>query len=412
MKRISKIILISLICLICMLSSISFATQNLTTNESIPEQINSQEDDISSESSVVSNEDIMLLSETALQEDTSVVATNGDLYYIDEEVEITDEIVNGDVYVIAQKVKISSNIIYGNIFVIAEEIDIQSSITGYAYIMAEKINLTGAVEGMYVLADEFNVNNGAIINTDIKTICDKFNLNGIIARNLLISAEDINIKSTGEYEVSVKGNITYSGNLDADEELIQGQINKVEVPTPNVEEIQKAKTKSEITDFIIKSLTALVIIAIVVLLLKDKFNYEKRESISYVKDIAIGFGLLILIPIAAIIICITIIGLPIGIIAIILYALALYVSLPIASIVIANQIFNEKLDTNVKKIFAGLLIYVIIKGIAYLPVIGGIINFLSILFGFEVILKKIFIRNKKLEVKVVETVADEITEEK
>lgn len=410
MKIKLKFFIISLICLI-LLSNISFATQNFTINENIVEQTeNLTNSELQNQiDNVVNNEFQNQVENTTnigtqnqVENEKNSINSYKDLYFIDNEVEITEDIVNGDIYVIAQNIKITSNIVYGNVFVIAENVEIDSEVTGYAYIIANRINVNNNIEGMYVLSNTLNINSDATIKTDVKAVCDELNLDGVIERNLLISSENININFAGELP-KVNGNITYSGNLNSDEEAILGEITKIEVPVPDAQEIQKVRIKTEITDFIIQSITALIVIAIVILLFNNKFNYENKVAINYVKDIAIGFGLLILIPIIAVVLCLTIIGLPIGIMAMVIYVLLLCISLPVASIVIAIQIFNEKLDTNVKKIFAGLLIYIIIKGISYLPVIGGIVRFLSLLFGFKIILEKIFMKDKKIEVKVVET---------
>lgn len=395
MKKKNKIIAIFMIFII-LIANVSLATE--TNLGEIPEA-NVINDASNMETTDGNLEDeIMLLSgnEMSLYDGADLGLDYGDLCVMDDEVQITNQTIYGDVYVMGKDVKISSNYVDGNVFVMAQNVEITSDISGYIFVMGQNVTISGVAEGIYGLGEEINVEESANIRNDAKICCDTFNLNGVIGRNLLITSENINIIASQNSGANVYGNMTYVGNLNASEEgLISGKINKIETPEKEKEEIKKDVMSVKITDFITNAVTALVIIAIIVLLFNNKCNYETRDAISYLKDIAIGFGLLILIPVASIIIMITVIGLPIGIIGILLYVISLCIALSVASIEIANQIFKDKLDTKVKKIFAALLIYIIIKLIAFLPIIGGCIKFLCILLGLGIILKKLFAKENK-----------------
>lgn len=386
-------------------ANISFATE-IQPRDVISEE---NQDDTSNVENL--DEDIMPISiDESDYAKTDTENNSGDLYIMQDNAEITNDTIFGDIYVMAENVNITSNLVDGNIFIIADKANINSTISGYAYILAKEVNFSGSIDGMYICANKVNISEVAMIRNDIKVCSEEFNLRGIINRNLLISAKNINIIRENS-NANIYGKLTYSGNLNADEDLIIGKVTKIE--KPKVEEKQeKDIAYTVIKEFIFSAVSVLIVITIILFIFKNNFKYEKREPVSYIKDIVIGLGLLIFIPIISVVLMITIIGLPIGMLAIIIYIIFLYLGLPVASIEIANQIFNEKLNTKLKKIFASLLVYVVLKLIAYIPIFGGIIKFLVVVLGFNIILNKIFkynkIENNKIEVtKVIDTNEEE-----
>ena len=148
------------------------------------------------------------------------------------------------------------------------------------------------------------------------------------------------------------------------------------------------------TDFIIQIVTALAVIALIVYV--STYKYEKKEIqvVDYLKDIGIGFLYFCMIPIVSVILMITVIGLPIGIFGLLLYFIAIYISIPITSIEISKLVLKEN-GTKVKSIFIALLIFVVFKIVKYIPIIGDIIRLLAILFGIRIIVKTILNKRPK-----------------
>jgi len=129
-------------------------------------------------------------------------------------------------------------------------------------------------------------------------------------------------------------------------------------------------------------------------LTKENILEEKMHIVDYLKDIGIGFLYFCMIPIVSVILMITVIGLPIGIFGLLLYFIAIYISIPITSIEISKLVLKEN-GTKVKSIFIALLIFVVFKIVKYIPIIGDIIRLLAILFGIRIIVKTILNKRPK-----------------
>ena len=330
---------------------------------------------------------IMLLSEDS-EELTSEV--NGDIYKMEEETNISEKVF-GDVYILSEKANITSSQIDGNIFVIADEVNISGNVTGYAYIIANKIEISGIIQGAYIITNEINITENGIIRNDVKVIAENFDLNGTIYRNLQIISENININKNNN-DASIFGDVSYNGNLNIEDGLILGGITEFELPEIETEE--KEEPIIDITGIITNIVTALLVIILIVNIFSDKCKYKQYTSIQCIKDITVGFGLVILIPILSVLAMITIIGFPIGLLTILVYCLALYIAIPVASIEIANMILKDK-EQKSTKIFASIGVFVVLEILRYIPVIGGIIRFLIILFGLRTIIEYIFNKNEQ-----------------
>lgn len=389
-----KKFVICLIMFILLISNISFATDLRTI-------------DVGNTVSEVENSNI----ETELEDGIMPISENeeiteytqGDVCKIDKQATISD-LTYGDLYIISEKAIISSDKIEGNAFIIADEVEISGNISGYAYIIADKIKISGSITGAYIIADDVEIDESASILTDIKAISKEFNLSGIIYRNLSIISNNITIERNSS-NLNIFGSLNYAGNLNADEELIMGEIIKYELPEKQVN--PKAETIEKITNFVTKMITSLVIIALIIYIFNDKCKYKDIGATEYIKDIVLGFLLLILVPIIAIGVMFTIIGIPIAMLAILFYCLALYIALPVSSIKIANIILKQNSDSKVKKTLVAFVVSIVFEVLTYVPVIGGIIRFLAILLGFEIILKTIFIKNKKND-KEQDVISDEM----
>jgi len=315
---------------------------------------------------------------------------NTDIWKIENHTDIQNS-VYGDIYVMSNSVNISSEIIEGNVFVMADNVKISGNIYGSVFIMANSVEVSGKIQDAYIMANKVNITETGEISRNVKVGANTFNLKGVIYRNLSVAAENINIEEIPA-GVNVFGNLDYSGKLNANESQISGEIKEIEIPKPEIN--KKAVFVSSMTDFIIQIVTALAVIALIVYV--STYKYEKKEIqvVDYLKDIGIGFLYFCMIPIVSVILMITVIGLPIGIFGLLLYFIAIYISIPITSIEISKLVLKEN-GTKVKSIFIALLIFVVFKIVKYIPIIGDIIRLLAILFGIRIIVKTILNKRPK-----------------
>ena len=390
-----KKFLISFTCLILILSGFAFATETpeVKIDESMLTSTPSQED---------LDNGIMPISVEgeAIDEGTEVVEYK-DIAKIEDNINISEN-VYGDIYAIGKNVEISANYIEGNIFIIADKVKLEGNIEGYVYVIASDVEISGTVQGAYVLSENVNVGEYAYIVNGLKTITDTLNLKGTIYRNLYAISNNINVEKN-ENNPNVFGSIFYTGNLNAEEGLISGEKVKYETNEKNQIDI-----KDEIINFITAIISTLIIISLIILLQKNVKNDNCLDKKSYVKNICIGLLSLIVIPIISIILMVTEVLLPIGMILIMLYLVSAFIVLPISSIVIAQNWFKENMS-KIKKIGISILVYIVLYIMKYIPIVGFIVRLLAISLGFGLIIKSLYCKIPK-KVKNKEEVDEKVDE--
>lgn len=390
MKKSLKIFAAVFITIILLATTIVLATE--TTNETVLEGTS---DFVETETNEEAG--IMPISEN-YEDDYMSVGNNiagydeTDIWRMENRTELSNSI-KGDLYIMSNSANISSDIIEGNAFIMADNVNISGNIYGSVFIMANHVEISGKLENAYIMANTVNIAETAEVERDIKSGANTFNLKGIIYRNLSVAANNINIDENIS-GINVFGKLDYNGKLNANESQIAGEITEVELP--EIEINKTAVVVSTFTDFVVKIITALVVIALIVYISNYKYENKDIKPVEYVKDIAWGVLYLIMIPVISVVLMITIIGIPLGIVGFILYFLSLYIAIPVTSIEISNLILKEN-NTKIKNIFVALAIFVGFKIIGYIPSIGELIRFLAVLFGLRTIIKAILNKRPKKE---------------
>jgi hypothetical protein len=105
----------------------------------------------------------------------------------------------------------------------------------------------------------------------------------------------------------------------------------------------------------------------------------------------IGLAAMVTMPVAAFLVCLTVVGLPVGILAFILGAIGLYVSKTILALVIGRSLFRDPQSQPhyAVALLAGLAIVIVAINV---PVIGGLASFLLTIVGFGIIVTMVFAR--------------------
>lgn len=119
----------------------------------------------------------------------------------------------------------------------------------------------------------------------------------------------------------------------------------------------------------------------------------------FLKSTGKGALMLIFVPILSVVLMLSILGLGFGMIILALYIILLCVAIPITSVEIAYRILGKKEDVK-KAVWIGIsiLVSLVIWGIKFIPVVGGIVRLIVILIGLGIVSSLIFQRNKKEKV--------------
>ncbi|MCK4808531.1 MAG: polymer-forming cytoskeletal protein [Candidatus Aenigmarchaeota archaeon] len=275
-------------------------------------------------------------------------------------------------------------------------ISINSEIGGDLTIGGGSITINSDVDGdLRVMGGNLIINGG--ISGDILAAAGNIVINGPVSGDLAITAEELTIKGIIDGDVNanaekitlgkdavIKGDFKYTDkNVLFNEEQVKGSIIKKEVET---------KTPTLVNQFgwIIFGGLALLLVGILLVLIAPKSSDKLADNIKneFLKSMLYGLITLVVFPVIALLLAITVIGIPISIMMILLYIVTIYLSKVFVGLFLGRLILKN--ENIVWATILGLVIYLVLANI---PVIGGLVTFLTVLLGLGTI--TIWITTKK-----------------
>ncbi len=384
MKKFLKLSMIISIILIMLLSNISYATNSIMdtlTNEVADEEM--VEKALKELRDSATEDGIMPISNDMLNFE-NIAET--DIFLIEQNISV-EQSVNGNIYLIGENININSGTINGNVFVIGEDVTIKGSISGSVYVIARDAKIeTNTVNTVYALAENATLAENSNVIFDFDVIAKKLDIQGNVNRMLNAAVDILEIAQTAEY--IGKGKVVYTGECTGKTDLLD----YVELVKKEKEEI----LTDEIQRVLINIVTASIIIAILFLIVKNK-DIEKSEDYGSVIGMGIFKGLLfvILVPLISIALLFTIVGVPIGLFMIVLYIIALYISMSVASLKVGQMIYEKtSCENKAITILFAIGVYAATRLIALIPFIS-LINGLFALFGLGTLMKWMFEKKKE-----------------
>lgn len=347
-------------------------------------------------------------------------SVNDDLYISGGTVRI-EAPVHGDVLICGGTV-IISNTVTGSIFVLGGELIFSGWVDGSLRCASGKATISGVINRDLVvvsgdvICDKKTIINGGVLatggnlkingtvnrnvqsyaaNTQIEGVIkedvnckgDRIYINGTVGGKATLSANDIEIDDSAAFQ----GDVRY-WDSDGTVDFKQSMFGKQPVLDPTLEIVRK---KWHLLGFtaavyvIWYLLSALVIIILAQYLFKKIMNRSSRIKSQPVKSMAYGLAFIILVPITIILCFISLIGIPVGMLLITGLGILTIFNSAILSVFLANVINSRNQYNWSDRRLAGVafLMFIMVKILSLVPVIGWIVILLATAVMFGMIIR-------------------------
>ncbi len=311
-----------------------------------------------------------------------------------------DANINGTTFIAGNDVTINGDV-EGDLFIAGNKVNINGNVNGNVYGAGSIVSLAGKVEKDAFLAGEsVQQAEGATIGRDVNIGANNVTLNAEIGRHVNIGATSL---TAGE-GMKIAGNLNAEVEV-ADKPNIESKVSgetKWKAPAATAADRQEMSTSAKviaaITGIILSTLSGLFLWGVIRVI---KPRYWKKNRIvaenNILKSMGIGLLAIIVIPIVAIILLITVIGVPTSIIGMLLFMIALYIAKIIVAEVIGSKIIKER---NGKELHYGvwgvLLGLVILNVLSAIPYIGILVSIATVLLGFGAIILRMYEERKQV----------------
>lgn len=330
-----------------------------------------------------------------------------------------DEIIKGDIFLSGHHVKVEGTV-DGDVYVFCQSGDIEGHVTGDVIAFAQVMRITGQVDGnlraftntslisgniaknLLSFSESITVDSTGKIGGSITTFVNSLTIDGKLGRDLLVMSKSTNISGTvgGAIDArgdslafgsgaQVDGTVKFKGNHPPD---VSSRAKLAFAPVFSMEEHHTEYSQSHFYVWRVIWTAAVILFAMVLFLLMPSFARETVDSAERY-GASFGLGLLVLfgIPIAAIIACITVVGMLIGISTFVLWLAALFSAQIVVGSVVGQWIMGRTHETwqLIGRMVVGVIV---IRVVGMIPILGFWVRFAVVLWGMGAISLAIYRR--------------------
>jgi cytoskeletal protein CcmA (bactofilin family) len=307
----------------------------------------------------------------------------GDVFLFGERVRV-DGTVDGDVFLFGHNANVNGHV-KGDVFAFAQILEVNGQIDGNVRAFTNTLNVRGTVAKNVLTFDELmNLESAAKVGGSLTIFVENLNLEGSLGRDVLIFAKHFTLSGKVGGGIRMKGEgLTINSSAEVDGPIRFEGDREAEVATgaklASPVEFHKLEHKPAYKEghyYVWRVIwtAAFILFGVVLFLLMPKFVQETVAA-AELYGAPIGLGVLVFfgVPIAAIIACITVVGIPLGVLTFACWFLMLCCAEIVVGTVVGNWILGKARDTAglIGRMALGfVLVRLIYTGLEQMHVIG------------------------------------------
>jgi cytoskeletal protein CcmA (bactofilin family) len=293
--------------------------------------------------------------------------------------------VEGDLIIFSHSVTVNGHI-KGDIIAFSQELRVNGPVDGNVRAMVQTLQLYGTVaRNVLAWAGDVNLDQDAKVNGTLTTGSGHLEVNGQLGRNARIRGGHLTIGSRAEIAGQATAQLRQPPDVSSTAKL----------GSPLDWTITKSGSETRYSSgryYVHQVLKwgASFLFGLVLLFVVPGFFFDAVKACGKTAP-AIGFGVLFLfaIPIAAVIVCITVVGLGVGISAMMFWLIAIYAAQVLVGAWLGEKILGEGAGAGAAlgRLALGLAI---LRALGMLPYLGGWISFVVVIWGMGAVTLAIY----------------------
>ncbi len=294
--------------------------------------------------------------------------------------------VDRDLFAAGSQVSVDTTV-SGDAYVAGSEVNIKGRLNGNLIVAGGTVTISGTVSKNLIIAGgQVIIDKSAVINGYVLGAGNELTVSGTVNGPARFAGNSFSLTNTaqiaGDLEV-----YSESSNIDPAAKIL-GEKRITQAPQPQAQARNiPSRVGSEFSAFNLFLFLSQILVLIVLIRILAPFIFTLVDSTLKSPLAALGWGLirLIILPFLALILLITIIGIPLGILTIFFYGLGLYLSVLISGMAVGRWLFQRKWINNENFYLQSIVGYLIIFILGWIPFVGPIIKFVALLFGLGLI---------------------------
>ncbi|MFH1347367.1 MAG: polymer-forming cytoskeletal protein [Candidatus Margulisiibacteriota bacterium] len=307
-----------------------------------------------------------------------------------------ETVINDNLFAAGENLTISGWI-KGDLIAFGGEVTINGKVDGDIIAGGSNVTIAGKANNIFVGGGDVTIigstkndllagcgqiyiDKNARIGKDAWLGCGNAKIAGRVMRDLKVGTGNMKILPNAR----IFGKLDYSAdNFDvSDKAKIIGKTTSFARPDYG-EQTSKVFGGIALTHMITSFLAIFVVGILIIVFLPNQVKMITSEMLGkFWKSLGWGIVSLIVIPLASILLCITLIGIPLGVILSLAYVFGIYIAGIFTSVVIGKAIFDRFGKTGINLIWALLAGLIILEMLAFIPLVGWFIKLVLFLWAF------------------------------
>ena len=313
-----------------------------------------------------------------------------DIFLMGDHIRV-DGNVDGDVFAFGHDVIVNGHV-RGDVFAFAQQLQVNGQVDGNVRAFTNTLTIRGTVAKNVLTFDEtVNLESAGKIAGSLTIFVESLNLDGAVGRDILSMGKHIGINGKVDGAIQVRGEALTIGSSAEIHGPIQYKGDKPPDVSPHAKlvspvDFQKLEHKPHYMEghyyvWQVIWLGAFVLFGLVLFQLMPQFS---REAVANAERYGASFGLGVLvffgIPIAAIIACVTVVGLFVGISTFFIWYASLYYAQLVVGALVGQWLMGRTNETwpLIGRMVVGI---VIVRLATVIPAAGGWVKFAVIVWG-------------------------------
>lgn len=317
--------------------------------------------------------------------------------------------ITGDVLVFANAVTVNGTI-DGNLVTAAEQVEIDGVVGGSVLTAGQSVRV-GALQASQLYAAGRAVSLDAVmLSGDAMLVGTRVDVVGSIGRDVYATGDSVTIEADLQRDLVLAGDDLHVGqnasvgrdleaHVDDENDLVIDAGALISGSTEVFDDLDDSRFDD--VGFYLRKFGMLVagllfgLLAFTLAPNMFQAPREQTEEARWTRVFGIGLASLFLIPLGALIVAITLIGLPIALVAFGGYALALYLGKLFIAAEIGRRMLRLGGTTRSQVAWSLLLGLLIVAVLVELPIVGGLLSFLLAVFGLGTVIHYVLGWNRR-----------------
>jgi hypothetical protein len=305
---------------------------------------------------------------------------NGDLFCAAQNLTLTGTI-NGDIICAAQSAQISG-VVNGSVRIIGQNVTVDGIISQNLSAVGQNVTLdtNGKVTGDASIVGQTTVDNG-LIGRDLAVVAKSVTINGTISRDV----QSIDTSLTLNGNAKINGNLSYTSQSLLSQQGGAIVVGNISHSLPKAHQFFLAGHRWWLALYL---LVAMLMAAFVAVLLLPQIFQRASDTLirEPLKTFLVGLVTSIVTPIVVVLLFVTVVGLPLGIVLLLLWLLALALTAPFAVYGLGRILLQRVTDNAIYFMLLGAVILLLLL---FVPILKILVGLLTVWFGLGIIVMQL-----------------------